>query len=250
VSSGPPRAERGGVRAHQLHADPPNRLRRAAAAPAAGMPASADRGDEGRRRRRRRPADGVGRRARPGPAGPRSPRAPAGQQHREEHNHRNRPAVDEGLREGREFRAGPEVKGRDPKPAAGQEQDAVKQVAAAPDGGGRAGAGERAMRIRSTAFMARRSGTCGGRGRRLVRGPGGQRESRSGPGRHAQRAPWPGPPGRVRCQKAAVPRLISASGTRNFHARRVSWSIRRRGSVARIQMKPRSSTSSLTANQA
>ena len=91
-----------------------------------------------------------------------------------------------------------------------------------------------------------RSGRCGAPRPELSPRP--RRSGGPGDERRWQRpsaASWRAPGQRwLSVQKAAVPRFTSASGTRNFQARRVSWSIRRRGSVARIQMKPTSSARS------
>src|SRR5579864_797576 len=53
----------------------------------------------------------------------------------------------------------------------------------------------------------------------------------------------------MKCQTAAVNRLINANGSMNFHAKFMSWSMRRRGSVARIQISTAISTRSLAKNQ-
>src|SRR5580704_3950534 len=53
----------------------------------------------------------------------------------------------------------------------------------------------------------------------------------------------------VNFQTPAVTRLMSASGRMNFHAKFISWSMRRRGSVARIQINMAISTSSFAKNQ-
>ena len=41
----------------------------------------------------------------------------------------------------------------------------------------------------------------------------------------------------MKCQMPATSMLISAIGSMNFQAKFISWSMRRRGSVPRIQMK-------------
>src|SRR5436190_8515346 len=53
----------------------------------------------------------------------------------------------------------------------------------------------------------------------------------------------------LECQSAATSRLISVSGTRNFHASFINWSMRRRGTVARTQMKTAMSAENFRKNQ-
>src|ERR1700727_2024033 len=53
----------------------------------------------------------------------------------------------------------------------------------------------------------------------------------------------------VNFQTPAVTRLMSASGRMNFHAKFISWSMRSRGSVARIQINMAINTSSFAKNQ-
>src|SRR5881227_1147836 len=54
----------------------------------------------------------------------------------------------------------------------------------------------------------------------------------------------------MKCQTPATNMLIRAMGRMNSQAKFMSWSMRRRGSVPRTQMKPAMSTSSLRKNQA
>src|SRR5215469_3513847 len=56
-------------------------------------------------------------------------------------------------------------------------------------------------------------------------------------------------PDEMKCQVPAAKRLINAIGSMNFHAKFISWSMRRRGSVLRIQMRMAISTRSLAKNQ-
>src|SRR5215469_897879 len=53
----------------------------------------------------------------------------------------------------------------------------------------------------------------------------------------------------MKCQTAAANRLINAIGSMNFHAKFISWSMRRRGSVLRIQISMAINTRSLAKNQ-
>src|SRR5208283_454624 len=52
-----------------------------------------------------------------------------------------------------------------------------------------------------------------------------------------------------KCQRPAATMLTSASGSMNFHARFINWSMRSRGSVPRIQMNVKTSAISLAKNQ-
>src|SRR5215469_14783911 len=56
-------------------------------------------------------------------------------------------------------------------------------------------------------------------------------------------------PDEMKCQVPAAKRLINAIGSMNFHAKFMSWSMRRRGKVLRIQMSMAISTRSLAKNQ-
>src|SRR4051794_23173537 len=56
-------------------------------------------------------------------------------------------------------------------------------------------------------------------------------------------------PGGMKCQMAAEMILMSAIGNMNFQAKFMSWSIRKRGSVPRIQMNPAINTSNFVKNQ-
>src|ERR1035438_8484887 len=53
----------------------------------------------------------------------------------------------------------------------------------------------------------------------------------------------------MKCQSPAATMLTSDKGSMNFQAKFMSWSMRRRGSVARIQMNVKTSAISLAKNQ-
>src|SRR5262249_28934374 len=53
----------------------------------------------------------------------------------------------------------------------------------------------------------------------------------------------------VKCQTAATTTLISVMGSRNFQARFMNWSVRKRGIVPRAQMNRLSNTNSFVKNQ-
>src|SRR5271168_4076706 len=56
-------------------------------------------------------------------------------------------------------------------------------------------------------------------------------------------------PGGMKCQTPEVTRLSSAIGSINFHAKFISWSIRRRGRVLRIHINIAINARSLAKNQ-